>query len=374
MTEDRLLVTFDEAHARPPRKWWIRLGRGLLCFAIFASAMVVVAQFIGRIHRFGGIIELREKMAWWDQHADEYNTLFLGTSRVYRGLMPRIIDQRMAEAGRPTKTFNFGIDGMFAPEDSYVIEHILDRQPKHLRWVFIELAMFQKNIDTDDPFTVRNSYWHDGARTMLVIRNLLTSKNGEIRWKELLFGTEGERKRLRYAWGHLTLYISHTLSIGHGRRLLEADFNPLGKMKGMRILGPDRDGFEAMGPDKILAGPDLKSYEAQLKKLMGEEQRAQLVNPQLQRNLEVMVRRVRELGATPIFIIAPVLNREIRLPGGALADVPVLNFSNLVNSRQLLETKYRADSAHLTPEGAVLFSEEFARRFIDLLRSQSPPR
>ncbi len=373
MTEDRLLVTFDAAHARAPRKWWVRLGRGSLCFAIFTVTMVAAAQFIGSIHRFGGIVELQEKIAWWNEHADEYDTLYVGTSRVYRGLMPRIIDQRMAEAGLPTKTFNFGIDGLFAPEDSYVFEHVLERPPKKLRWAFFEIGMFQKNLDKEDPFTIRSSYWHDGVRTLLVIRNLLTSKNGEIRWKELLFGKEIERKRLQDAWGHFTLFLSHSLSIGHGRRLLEAGFNPLGKTKGMRILGPDRDGFQAMGPDSVLADNDMDSYKAQLKNLTGKTQRIRPLNPESQQNLEIMVRRARALGATPIFVIAPTLNRELRLPGGELADIPVLNFSDLENSRQLLEPQYRADPAHLTPEGAVLFSEEFARRFIELQRSPSPP-
>lgn len=373
MTEDRLLVTLEEGHARPPRKWWVRLGRGLLCFAVFTVVMVAAARVIGNIHRFGGIVELEEKFAWWEQHADEYDTLFLGTSRVYRGLMPRIFDERMAESGMPAKAFNFGIDGMFAPEDTFVLERLLARKPKNLRRVFIELGMFQTNLEDLDPFSIRSAYWHDWERTYLVLKNLLESKNGDIRWNLLFFGSERERDRLRKAIGHTGAFLSQTLSVGHGTRLINAGFDPLAKTESMALLGPARDGFVAMAPDKVLSGADREAYDAFLEKLVRKEQRTQRVNRQLQRNLESIVQVVRHAGAIPIFIISPVLNRDFRYPASSL-DVPVMNFSDVRAFRELLNSKHRADSAHLTAKGAVFYSEEFSRHFIEILRSQSPPR
>lgn len=371
MSDGRLPVTLPENAARPRRSGPARIGRGALSMAAFVVALAVTAHFIGGIDRFAGVVELEEKFAWFDAHADEYDTLFVGTSRVYRGIMPEIFDRRMAGAGMSAKSFNFGIDGMFAPEDSFVLEHILARKPKNLRRVFIELGMFQTNLDERDPYSIRSAYWHDWTRTRLVIRNLLISKNGEIRWSRLLFGDADERERLQRAAVHLGVCITHSLAVGHGIRWLAAPANPLAEPSHRAMIGPAGDGFVAMDPAKMMSDAEREKYDAYLKKLRSKAPRITRVNPQSQRNLELIAGAIRRAGARPYFVVSPVPNRESRHPREDL-DAPVLDFSNVHTSGEILLSKFRIDGAHLSEEGAALYTEEFSRRFIALVRSESP--
>ena len=49
------------------------------------------------------------KLEFFAQHKDEFDTLVVGTSRVYYSVSPEIFDKTTRENGLPTRTFNFGI-------------------------------------------------------------------------------------------------------------------------------------------------------------------------------------------------------------------------------------------------------------------------
>src|SRR6185369_9557893 len=127
--------------------------------------------------------EAREKYAWLAGHADDYDTLFLGSSRVYRGIIPAVFDKLTAAAGVPTHSFNLGIDGMKPPEDAYVLERVLALRPKRLRWVFIETGDVRQNVIRGGVGDVRSVHWHDTRRTILVLKALLAPTDRTLRWK-----------------------------------------------------------------------------------------------------------------------------------------------------------------------------------------------
>src|SRR5437868_4431634 len=119
--------------------------RALLLFAVFLVSLLAVAAVLRRIHPYSGVGMVKEKWEYWRRHKDEFDTVFVGTSRTYRGIMPKVFDELTAAAGVPTHSFNFGIDGMHAPEDAFMAEQILADPPKNLRHVFLEIGVF-----TDD--------------------------------------------------------------------------------------------------------------------------------------------------------------------------------------------------------------------------------
>ena len=90
---------------------------------------------------------LREKWDFWRKHKDEFDTVFIGTSRTFRGINPARFDELTKAAGKPTHSFNFGVDAMLPPEDAYVADYILRDPPKNLRWVFLELGMFLEDFE-----------------------------------------------------------------------------------------------------------------------------------------------------------------------------------------------------------------------------------
>src|SRR3954451_7292634 len=78
------------------------------------------------------------KLKFYSEHKDEYDTVVVGTSRLYYTVSPEIFDGVTREKGMPTRTFNFGIDGMHPPENFYVLEQILKTRPRKLKWVLFE--------------------------------------------------------------------------------------------------------------------------------------------------------------------------------------------------------------------------------------------
>src|SRR5262245_37152928 len=116
--------------------------RGLLIAAVFLVALFTTARMLNEVELFAEIATLRDKWEHYGEQKDRYDTLWFGSSRIYRGIMPGLFDQLTSEGGVPTKTFNFGLDGMFPPEDAYVIERALENPPNNLRWVFIEIGLY----------------------------------------------------------------------------------------------------------------------------------------------------------------------------------------------------------------------------------------
>ena len=109
-----------------------------------------------------------------------FDTLIVGTSRLYYSVSPELFDQVTRENGLSTRTFNFGIDGMHPPENFYVLEQILKTKPRKLKWVVLEMADIQTKWDNILD-TQRVVYWHDWPRTALALKKALNPR-GNASW------------------------------------------------------------------------------------------------------------------------------------------------------------------------------------------------
>lgn len=122
-----------------------------------------------------------QKLRFFTVHKDEFDTLFIGSSRIYFQISPAIFDRVMRESGSPTHSFNFGIGGMYLPESAYVLEQLLNTKPRNLRWVFIEYDELQTNWSFENRTSRRALYWADWKRTSLLLRKL-TDAGTDLLW------------------------------------------------------------------------------------------------------------------------------------------------------------------------------------------------
>ena len=113
-----------------------------------------------------------EKFRFFSAHKDEFDTLFIGSSRIYFQISPAIFDRVTRESGLPTHSFNFGIGGMYLPESSYLLEQILNLKPRNLRWVFIEYDELQTKWSPENQTSRRALYWADWKRVSPLLRKL----------------------------------------------------------------------------------------------------------------------------------------------------------------------------------------------------------
>ena len=113
-----------------------------------------------------------QKFRFFAAHKDEFDTLFIGSSRIYFQISPATFDRFTRESGLSTHSFNFGIGGMYLPESAYLLEQILSLKPRNLRWVFIEFDELQTKWSPENQTSRRALYWADWKRVSLLLRKL----------------------------------------------------------------------------------------------------------------------------------------------------------------------------------------------------------
>src|ERR1700743_281266 len=127
------------------------LNRGLRLAVSAFTGFILAGIFI---RRFLPVRELpnavRKKAAHLSERGNDYDAIFLGSSRIQNHISTKIFDQCMATAGMPTKSFNFGISSMPLPEDAYVLDEILAQPHGKLRWVFVEVDYLDTAVGKDE--------------------------------------------------------------------------------------------------------------------------------------------------------------------------------------------------------------------------------
>src|SRR5438552_18926246 len=109
------------------------VARNLLYALIALAALITTGALIHAL--FPPMIPkgVAAKLKYFSEHKDEFDTVIVGTSQLYYSVSPKIFDATTRENGLPTRSFNFGIDGMHPPENFYVLDQILKTKPKNLK-------------------------------------------------------------------------------------------------------------------------------------------------------------------------------------------------------------------------------------------------
>jgi hypothetical protein len=101
---------------------------------------------------------------------NKYNTLLIGSSRVYRQIDPAILDS--ATAGKAnTQSYNFGINWLFSPETFYVYEQLVNNEKLNFKFVVIELSKIP-SVDYSNLHTTRTTYWYNWKLYNFVINTV----------------------------------------------------------------------------------------------------------------------------------------------------------------------------------------------------------
>lgn len=346
-------------------------GSVAIAWLWFALAFFCVVLAVRALAPHGsGLERMDVKLDAFAQRKDEFNVVFIGSSRTVRGFVPAQFDAQLAERGVSVRSFNFGVAGARLPEMLYVLERVAELRPKALKYVFVDPEDFELVHDTRNALAQAGILWHDPRTTWEVTRALLSSErddnvlpvlldHGEAfalnalnvgrtaRWVNLALGrradaglvaeTLGER-----ADGHTALYDDQETLRGRRRRFERS-----------------RDEFERM----------VANYRTQAR----PEQAAQ---PQFVEMLQRFERRVRELGATPIFVIQPALTRQWDLVQAAESGAieALLRYDEPERHPELFAHHNRFDSLHLNDAGAAHFTRALGDDFVAWLAAREDAR
>ena len=329
--------------------------KAVLPVIVFAISLFGAASFIARALPSAPVPQVSEKLAHFAAHRDEYDTLFIGSSRTFRQILPSIFDPLMAAGGQPARSFNFGIDAMFSPEDAFVAEQIFALRPRRLRRVFIEVSRFNSEFGAQAPATLRARHWHDFRRTALLVRDILPlEKREKLR----------DPSRWANACNHARLFLDRALNLGDGARLLEP-------MRGAAPPAPEwapgalGDGAEPYTAETEIAEEKREAFDKGLALLKTGGVRVRPLQPAPLQSIAETIRRVRAIGAEPVLFIAPTATAVIHSPAGQVG-APILDFSDPHRWPALFDPANRHDYAHLNAPGARIFSRVFAEQVLQL--------
>ena len=303
-----------------------------------------------------------EKLQFFAKRKDEFDTLFLGSSRFYYAVSPEIFDNVTRENGVPTRTFNFGVDGMNPPENFYVLEQILKTEPRHLKWVFLEIGDIETKSHANILSTQRLLYWHDWPRTALTLRKAL-DPHGTTEWYKQLNRLWSARRTFVL---HLSLFEKQFTNVGRAADVLPSRTD-IPAEKSRFQLGPNGDGYR-------LAGTPMSPERAEnFRRKLAQETaaaRPEFIDPYADSAYRESAAKIRRLGAAPIFVVPPGLYQSPTLFRKSPPPGPLLLFNDSRAYPQLYDPKFRVDEQHLTNEGSAEFTRLLA---LELVRSISRP-
>ncbi len=264
------------------------------------------------------------------------------------------------ESGVPTRTFNFGVDGMSPPETFYVLEQILKTQPRSLKWVFVEFDNIQTKLHANILGTQRLLYWHDWPRTALTLRKAV-DPSGQGKWYQKLNRLWSARRTLL---SHLALFQKQFANAGRGAELFSLP-SEAGALELSSTLGPRGDGYR-------LAGAPMSPERAEnfRRKLAAEASaaRPEFIDPYAEGAYRDYAAKLRQLGAGLIFVVPPSIFQSPMLFRATPPPGPLFAFNDCRTYPQLCDTRVRVDEQHLTDEGAAEFTRLLALEFVGFAR------
>ncbi len=327
---------------------------GAIALVAFLAASFAIHSLLPPVVPKG----IAAKLEFFAEHKDEFDTLIVGTSRLYYSISPELFDQTTRENGLPTRTFNFGIDGMHPPENFYVIEQILKTKPRKLKWVVLEMGEIQTKWD-NVLGTQRVVYWHDWPRTTLTLKKALNPRgnaNGFIKATRLWVAR-------RDLISNLFLFGKQFASVGRA-----SDFFPSVQRErfgeAASELGPNRDGYRPAGD--AMSAERAAIFREKLAQEVSEA-RPKVLDPATDQAYREAASQIRQAGATPLFVVAPIIT-QTTARFRQTPPAPLLSFNDSRKYPQFYDTKVRIDDAHLTRDGAAEFTRLLAQEFARSLR------
>jgi hypothetical protein len=349
--------------------------RALTNTGIGAAAFLITCIILRAVLPFpeidGGV---SQKFRFFAEHKDEFDTLFLGSSRVYFQISPAIFDRVTRESGLPTHSFNFGIGGMYLPESSYLLERILNLEPRNLKWVFIEYDELQTKWSPENQTSRRALYWADWKRVSLLLRKLTDTGTDSLRLpnsaklRDIVLRQKDEKNTRGLLTFYATQFERNYTNVARAADVFEYFLSRDTKERRATYLGVANDGYIAK-PNRMSSNR-VAAYERELAAAMAQAD-AHPLSPYAEEGYRQCAQEVRKIGAAPIFLITPSTTQINVATESAGVTGVVMAFNNPRTYPSLYRNSVRRDAQHLTKSGAEEFTHIVAANFVELARAGS---
>ena len=341
--------------------------------ALFALSFTLATLGLRELLPHGGARELVDaKVERFAREGNTYTLVFAGSSRVHRGFVPEVFDARTAEAGVPTRSFNFGAPGSRAFEIERLLERVSELGPAKLDFVLVDPEGIALLRDERNVLARQVIEWHDPAATLRLSRWIA---GAGLPYPQLWAALAPHWKSCAY----------NVFNIGRSQRLVDA---ALGESRTEEVerelVGPRLDGYAPLGDESEELGRRGQRFQKRRERYLAqlEEYKALRVgdgpaDPFALEMYRTLRARIEELGATAVFVTQPALYlQEDLVKAAATGELPLLlRFDDAERFADLYAPERRYDETHLNDEGARLFTEKLADEFVARVkRGELAPR
>jgi hypothetical protein len=355
----------------------------LNCLAFFAAlglSCVAIHAFLPTPH----MEQASEKLAYFAQHKDEFDTLFIGSSRTRRGIVPVLFDKTLAAQGIRCRSLNLGVDAMAPPEQFWMIRHVLDSRPKSLKRLFVELSEPRPEVGNTG---FRGIYWRDWEETAWLARKhwqlAQTDRDKPFKvpknWgKNLAKKWNGRLKKippsvvalLRFMGGYgenAGAFIRCQSSLGYAVQDSPADGpGPLPK-----IRTPQDQAFGYDPLTGVMSKPnDIARYRSCLRRIQSSKEA--VCDSVDAEGFAQLFASARAAGVEPYCFVTPALKVIDFFPPRPPGE-KIFAFNDPQKYPQLYSMEWRWDYDHLNDTGAREFTMLLANDFAGASKLPAPP-
>jgi hypothetical protein len=332
--------------------------RGFLLCLLGVAALGGGCALLHALLGLPDVPTVRPKLERFLEEKETFDTVFFGSSHFYHQIDPALFDRLTAERGAPTRSFNFGVDGMMSGESFFCVNRLLEEKPAGLRWVFMEFTPIIAGFPPENVPTLRAVYWHDWEQTWTVTQRA---------W--LLFG----QTRKQTAWERAQQIVPDLLL--HWRLCAKNEGN-LGRIQWINpeqraavreaaraTLGPNRDGYLPTG--RRISPAELARFRQALAERKAAPPRLRPLDEASAAAYTRLAARVRQAGAQLILLTAPSpLSKSKPSPETISPPPPWFNFNEMPRYPELFTEAVRMDADHLNEAGAAVWTRRIAERFL----------
>ncbi len=296
-----------------------------LGFALLLCVLLVLLRSSVPFHWGEGGVDAKFK--YFLEHQEDYNTVAIGSSRLNRGLIPRIFDNKTGK----TSTFNLSWAAVYHLESEYLLDRLVQEADGIENVIF--LVQYPRKIAKRNFHSIRSKYLMDRSR--------------------LGFALDFFKKEPKQIYRHVVSYIENKLCIGEVFQIAKYHWktNPYEvKRDGFYTWVPDRKEVvlerikSTMGEDVVLKGKKFKTRNMVYGPI--SEQNKVYYDHLLDLN-----KKLAEKGIETYFVHLP--NQP---PHEYLSELNNVYMGDGVKFPEYFLGEFHIDQAHLNEKGARLFS------------------
>lgn len=335
------------------------MSKHLLHVALYAVILLLTASVIRSYDALPYWGMARGKLAFLEHHLEDYDVLFLGSSRVHNGFMPSVFDERMTELGEPVKSFCWGQSGQRQHDYDPIIDWLIGQRPQRLKYLMIELHAWVQGPRNNNWMSAHEIGRHQWQTFRTRAVSLLIGRDD--------FGTKCEK--LLHCGAHV---LANTFRIGQGPRILDENLAPLDGRKRWKRWRIPHEGWKELSQETARKRR-LKVHEewrSRPDRAAGQlaKKRENIAIPRFNGGfnhggMERQIERLRAAGIEPIYVIMPHYATNFLGRDGALewADkVTILELDRPQLAGPIYDFSNWFDSAHMIKSGAQLCSKKIA--------------